>query len=295
MLLKLLNYVDTVISDGPLPDYLHCLVICAMGLWRETVLFKLLEETLRNQKDDYHKASRFIERLAQYGTALYTLKSIVKERIKFRNPIFHCSVDVVFTSPRSPSIELPSLDKLKEWALQSNDPLVIVSADRKWEYEQQITGFRAKEHCEIQLVRFYLENSEVFPVLSYFGTSKSCCFMCDLFLKGLQHPSRDKIQKLGDTSLNDNHFVFSVRGTHGEVCSRRLPSIGIRATKEVQDRVSVCVDAVLHEVETQFRRRMWELMQRPMGGGSPAWSEDGEDNDDSDDSDSLEDIFSELF
>jgi len=57
-------------------------------------------------------------------------------------------------------------------------------------YMQQHKRCTLKEHTEIQLVRFYLENPQIIPAINYFGVSEYCCFLCDSFLKELQDPDK---------------------------------------------------------------------------------------------------------
>lgn len=175
LLLSFLKVVDA--TDFHRSEHLSYLVSEAMDVREESVLLSLLEETLQNSTL-YRKVIRFIERLAQYDAALDTLRRIAKKRTNSHNPIFNCHIDVVFTSPKSAPILLPSLQELKEWVLRPDSvPRTHIPDNCVLKYEQQITNFQAKEHCEIQLIRFYLENPDFFPVLPYFGVSGFCCFM----------------------------------------------------------------------------------------------------------------------
>jgi hypothetical protein len=52
------------------------------------------------------------------------------------------------------------------WVIDHDDvPLVRFRDEVSQRYLEQKENFVAQEHCEIQLVRFYLENSMILPVM----------------------------------------------------------------------------------------------------------------------------------
>jgi hypothetical protein len=102
------------------------LVDAAWVLREKTVLLGLFCAGLGGG-EQFRKTKRYIERVAQAGTALKTLKDVATRRraINHCHPLLEYQVDGVFTSPRSSAIQLPSLEDLASWVLERVDiPLV---------------------------------------------------------------------------------------------------------------------------------------------------------------------------
>ena len=122
-----------------------------------------------------------------------------------------------------------------------------------------------KEHCEVQLVHFYLENDNRAPVVPYLGVSKLSCSLCCLFLKKLQDP----------TLPGQNPPIeFNVRGEHGKIHGRWLPPDDIVAEADIQGRVLQSLHSVSAEIQTKVQERLKSWVRLPLGGHSPDWSPD---------------------
>lgn len=131
-------------------------------------------------------------------------------------------------------------------------------------YARNSTSGSFKEHCEIQLVRFYIENPNTVPVMPYLGISKLSCFLCSEFLKYLQDPTMD-----------GPSVEFCVRGRHGKVYDRWMPPENFIATEVMQDRVGKGLQRVVVDIKTRLRQRL-ELYRAHLlpGCDSPGWSSD---------------------
>jgi hypothetical protein len=208
--------------------YLISMVRFAQRFRNQKILFELLQEALQDEQQ-FKKAKKYIERVSQYHQALSVLSSVVRRRIERGHYLLEHPTEVVFTSPKVMAIGLPPLkETLLPWVVGPRDVPSVQNPDNVYHaYQSAMKRFEAKEHCEMQLVRFYLENSAVVPLLEYIGVSKFCCFMCAEFLKELQNPSHG-----GDVA------TFGVRRNHGKIYGRWLPPTKIEATEKVQAQVA---------------------------------------------------------
>lgn len=137
------------------------------------------------------------------------------------------------------------------------------------------------EHCEVRLVRFYIENEKAAPVMPYLGVSKLSCRLCWSFLKNLQDP------KLPGQSPP---IEFNVRGEDGKVDGGWLPPDDIMANGETLDRVFQSLHSVSLEIQTRLQQRLKSWVCLPLGGDFFGWSS-GENSDSTDQPPSDEDEF----
>ena len=118
------------------------------------------------------------------------------------------------------------------------------------------TRVELTEHCEIRLVRFYIESADRIPAIPYLGVFKLSCFLCSSFLKHLQ-----------DGDLPGKRIGFGVRGDHGKFYGRWLAPDYIRCTGDTRDRVLGALQLVTNDVKDRVRQRLEAYSaQSPLGG-----------------------------
>ena len=213
------------------------------GMRRDVVFMAMLEQSLPTR--DAHKAKRFLERLAVYDIALATLRRIFrKRRTGSSHPLFTSKIAISLLPPNHMSFQPQTLDELSSSVMTVDDhrslqipPIVCQS------YTSISTDVNLVEHCEIQLVRFYIENPDTAPVLPYLGVSKLSCFQCSSFLRSLQDPG-----------LAGALVKFDVRGGNGKTCGRWLPPDSTRATGAIRDRVLESLQYLSDEIRTRLHQ-----------------------------------------
>ena len=209
------------------------------------------------------KVIRFIERLGAYGTALDTLLG-VRRRLSSPQPIFPNKIDIRLLLPEDKLFQPPGIEELTRSVMSVEDhPSLLVPPDICDHYARNSMCASFKEHCEIQLVRFYIENPNTVPVIAYLGISKLSCFLCSEFLN---------ISKINLWRVHQSNFVCAAdtaRFTAGGCPAK--PS----ATEVMQDRVGKSLSRVVIDIGTRLRQRL-ERYRTPLipGGNSPGWSSD---------------------
>lgn len=248
-------------NDGKWSNASRAIAIAAV-IRNDEVFMSLLDGCL--VAEDTKKAKRFLERIAAYHVALRTLQEISRKHNS--KPLLADKIVIAIVRPKLMSFRPPTLDKLAA-ALLTEDQhkwFRVPSASRglfTW------TEVELKEHCEVQLVRFYIENANTVPVIPYLGVSKLSCFLCSLFLK-----------KLDDPELPGLPIQFAVRGEHGKVYGRWLPPDYIVANGQIEQRVLQSLELVSAEVQTRARERLKLWVSRSVGGDSPSWSSEESSN-----------------
>lgn len=220
-------------------------------------------------------AKKFLGRLGAYGAALDTLRDVrwISASPKHR---FTKVITISVLPYRHEKFLRPDPEELESLvaAVRPIDPNVYKGYN---EFPKEIG---LKEHCEILLVRFYIENSAMAPVLPYLGVSKLCCFLCFEFLKRLQKDCTP--------------VEFCVRGGHGKVYGKWLPPDDIEAA---QGLVLQSLVDVATEIRERAKRRLEGIRRKlPPRGDSPEWSSDeseGQEDLPDENSGSLEDSFDE--
>ena len=232
------------VSDGEWSG-VSAITAASARMCRDVVFMALLDKSLPTR--DAHKTKQFLRRLAAYEIALGTIRNLFWRRQgDSSNPLFTSKIAILLLPPNQMSFQLPSLDGLLSSVMTVDDhrslripPIVCLS------YTGISTDVDLEEHCEIQLVRFYIENPDTGPFLPYLGISKLSCFQCCAFLGRLQ-----------ESGLPGSPIKFSVRGERAKVCGRWLPPDDIRATGAIQDRVMGSLGCVADEIQTSLRQML---------------------------------------
>ena len=223
------------------------IVSTALGMRFDIVFMAMLEQSLPAR--DAHKAKRFLGRLAAYEIAMRALR-VVFRKCRTSSPhtlftLFTGEIAISLLPPNHMSFQPPTLDELSSSVMTVDDhrslqipPIVCQS------YTDISTDVDLAEHCEIQLVRFYIENPDTAPVLPYLGVSKLSCFQCSSFLRSLQDPG-----------LSGALVKFGARGGNGRICGRWLPPDSTRATGAVRDRMLESLQYVADEIRTRLHQR----------------------------------------
>ena len=231
----------------------------ATAIRRNKVYMALLRESLSAKANE---AIGFLEGLAAYDLALNTLLE-VRRRLGGLEPLLFTNTISISLLPRPnhQRFRIPSLENLAR--LVATDEEIHSSARNSYSTKFRGGLVTLKEHCEIQLVRFYIENPGVVPVMAYLGVSKLSCFLCSKFLEYLQNPD-----------LSGPPARFLVRGEHGKVYGRWLPP-DIRVTGDMQDRVRESLEGIANDIRESVRPRLAQPPVRsPIGPDSPPWPSD---------------------
>ena len=205
---------------------------------------------------------RFLERLGAYGKALNTLQQVLWNPSK---PIFPNGIAISVLPSRRKKFRKPKLEKLASFVMTEEELKSFeFDPDISGPYEEATARVDLKEHCEILLARFYIEDSNRVPVIDYLSVSKLSCFLCSEFLK-----------HLGGQDLAGKPAKFHVRGEHGKVYGKWIPPNDIQGTEEVTTRVLASLRSVDEDIQTRVRQRLkrTQLNLTP-GGESPGWSSD---------------------
>ena len=226
---------------------------------RDKVYMTLLQKSLPDEEEDV--AKRFLERLAAYDLALNGLLD-VRRRLDKLKPLLANKITIsLLPSRRYRLFQQPSLEELERLATTDSQKLQIHETMKNWYPKYIRENGDLKEHCEIQLVRFYIENPDTVPVMAYLSVPKLSCFLCSKFLKHLSDPR-----------LDGPRIEFCVRGEHGKVYGMWHPPDDIRATKDMKDRVLSSLNSVANDVRG---RVCYRLERSPdcsrVGSDMPPW------------------------
>ena len=245
------------VSDGEWSSA-SMITSAAASMRREEVLMALLQKSLSTR--NARKATRFLERLAAYGVALESLRQLFLRRSAgSSHPLFTSKIVILLLPPNHMSFQPPSLDELSSSVMTVDEheslqiPLTACES-----YTSISTDVDLEEHCEIQLVHFYIENPDTVPVLPYLGISKPSCFQCSAFFGRLQDPG-----------LPGSPIKFRVRAERAKVCGRWLPPDDIGATGAIRDRVLESLRHVADEIQLSLRevlRRLGYSNRFELGG-----------------------------
>lgn len=204
-------------------------------------------------------AKKFLGRLAAYSAALGTLRDICWRFDGSKPPFTKIAVSVL--PHRHEEFQRPTQEELEELVRFVTGASSIGDGFCK-RYDDLPEDIDLKEHCEILLARFYLENLDVAPVLPYLGVSKLCCFLCFEFLKRLQ-----KVDGAPDG--------FCVRGGHGKVYGKWLPPDGDMATRAARKQVLQGLQNVATDIGVRVQGWLnGERINLPASSDSPEWSSD---------------------
>ena len=238
----------------------HCrLVFRASVLRMEDVFISILEEALDTDKAKVLIA--YLERLGRYAVAVRTLHMMRGHR-KASKTFSMYSVAISFTQGRVDELTLPSLQQLQHLLMgPTHSSYVDYPAKIRRAYSQLNERCTVKEHAEMQLLRFYLENPQITPVINCFGISKYCCYFCTSLLKELQDPNKP-----------GKPVTFTIRSSHGKVYGHWLPPKPSNASASIQIRVASCLKAISQDVQVRFKKRIEELTRDSTGSDSSTWS-----------------------
>ena len=215
----------------------------ATRMCREVVFMTLLHKSLPTW--DARKANRFLMRLAAYEYALNTLRQLFWRRGDGGSlPLFTGRIAISLLPPNHKAFQPLSLDELSS-AVMTVDEHRSFRIHIGEPYTGISTDLDLEEHCEIQLVRFYIENPDTAPVLPYLGISKPSCFQCSAFLGNLRDPG-----------LPGSPIKFSVRGERAKVYGRWLPPDDMIATEAIRDRVQESLRCVTDELKKNLRQML---------------------------------------
>ena len=226
------------VSDGEWSS-VSFIITAAAGMRCDAVFMALLDESLPTR--DAHKAKRFLERLAAYEIAIETLRRIFRKR-RTGHPLFTSEIAISLLPPNHMSFQPPTLEELSRSVMSAarrsslRIPLTVCES-----YTSISTDVDLEEHCEIQLVRFYIENPDAAPVLPYLGISKLSCYQCSVFLSRLEGPEFPGVP-----------VKFRARGERIKYCGRWLPPYDIRATEAIRGRVLDSLGFVAHVIRTRL-------------------------------------------
>jgi hypothetical protein len=119
------------------------------------------------------------------------------------------------------------------------------------------------EHAEIQIIRHFLQNPNITPILPYIAVSKLGCFLCTEFMKKLQEPGIP-----GSPPIE-----FSSRGTHGKIYARwRIPADMVLPA-DVEQRVINVLSQISVGLEGHVKAYLSRFISpRPLLSDSPLWS-----------------------
>ena len=220
----------------------------AAGMRRDVVFMALLDESLPAR--DAHKAKRFLERLAAYEIALESLKQVLwKRRSNSSHPLFTSEIAISLLPPNYMSLQPPTLEELSSSVMTVDKHRLLQFPPTVYEsYTSISTDVDLEEHCEIRLVRFYIENPDTASVLPYLGISKLSCLQCSVFLRCLQDPGLPGVP-----------VKFATRGNHGKVYGKWLPFDDTRATGAIRDRVLESLQCVAEEIRTRSHQGLKRL------------------------------------
>ena len=233
------------VSDGEWSS-VSTITSAAAAMCRDVVFMALLQKSLPTR--DSRKTVRFLTRLGWYEIALGTLRQLFWRRGGDGSlPLFTGRIAISLLPSNHKAFQPPSIDELtssvmtvsehRSIRLRIGELCTSISTDQDLE-----------EHCEIQLVRFYMENPNTAPVLPYLGISKSSCFQCSAFLGNLRDPG-----------LPGPPIKFSARCERAKVCGRWLPPDDIRATGEIRDRVLESLRCVTDELKKSLDQMLRRL------------------------------------
>ncbi|KAF8245206.1 hypothetical protein K440DRAFT_412519 [Wilcoxina mikolae CBS 423.85] len=219
------------------------------------------------------KIKIFLEKLAAYEAALIHFRCVMKARINRQSSLFLNSITVELVHPRQEYYTAPNLEELYMTVMGEEEVNRLdVPKEIARTYDSARSSALVREHCEIQLVRYYLEHHDHGLVMTYFGVSKLSCFLCAAVLKALQDPE-----------IEGKQFEFAVRGTHGKVYGRWRPPLDLKVPDDVTKKMRRCIEEVLEEVQVKFRDSIARyLVPLPMGSDSPEWSSGHSSEDDND-------------
>ena len=210
-------------------------------------------------------AQGFLDGLAAYDLASKALLE-VRRRLRNLEPrLFTNKISIsLVTCPNSESFQKLSLDELAKLVETGDQPPQIHTAAES-SYLNISPRVYLKEHCEIQLVRFYIENPGTIPVMAYLGVSKLSCFLCSKFLEYLSD---------SDPGLPAPPIKFFVRGEHGKVYGRWCPP-DIKVTGDMKNRVLSSLSRVTDDIRKRVRPSLERPPVRsPVGGEWPPWPSD---------------------
>ena len=251
------------VIDGTHGDYslVSSIAAAAAAIRGDAVFMALLDKC--HEAEDACKAKRFIERIANYHIALRTIWRICKKSGKSEWP-FPKKIAVELLPPKRRQFRPPTVGEL--WAsMMPEDRYKFLRIPTAVRQSLPSGVVDLKEHCEVQLVRFYLENDNRAPVVPYLGVSKLSCSLCCLFLKKLQAPKLP-----GQVPP----IEFNVRGEHGKIYGRWLPPDDIVAEADIQGRVLQSLHSVSAEIQIKVQERLKSWVRLPLGGDSPDWLSD---------------------
>ena len=123
---------------------------------------------------------KYLDRLARYMVGIETIFELRKHKSK---GLFQYPVKIKFTQPRSTDFCLPTLTEIQQ-SLQNT--AFQYPAAVHYCYDEMYQQFSAKEHAEIQILSYYLQNPQNTPLINYIGVSKHCCYLCAKLLEQFQ-------------------------------------------------------------------------------------------------------------